>query len=86
MTGFVAKPRQIEPGPIVPLKDGQPPSWVVRCLDCSWAHDAHGRSAAEALAAIGLQHQPGHRLTAQEIDYGTGWGPAGDKPHPMYSG
>jgi hypothetical protein len=84
--GFAATPRQIQSAPIVPLKAGQPPAWVVMCLDCGWSHDAHGLGADDAVKALAPQHQEGHHLIARAIDYTTGWGPERNQPHPLYSG
>lgn len=82
---FVSRARQVQSGPIVPLKDGQPPAWVVACLDCGFSHDAHGRSADDAVKAVAPSHEPGHKLIARAINYESGWGEDGTKPHPLYS-
>ncbi len=88
-------PRQHDAAPIVPLKDGSPPGWIVACLDCGFAHDAHGLSANDAVLSIAPSHEPDHRLVARPIDYTQGW-ERGGKPlqgippttgaHPLYSG
>lgn len=70
-----ALPRQHRHEPIVPAKDGKPPAWVVACLDCGFAHDAHGLDANDAIASLAAAHQPGHRLIARPIDY---------TDHPLY--
>ena len=75
-------PQQHEP--IVPMKDGKPPGFVVACLDCEFSHDAHGLTAEDAVKAIAPAHQTGHRLIARPVDYTTGWGPQGTAPHPIY--
>ena len=83
---FAPKPRQIESAPIVPLRNGQPPAWVVSCLDCGFSHDAHGLSADDAVRAIAPTHQEGHKLIARAVDYTTGYGGGRTRPHPLYSG
>lgn len=70
---YPGKPREHQQEPIVPAKDGQPPAWVVSCLDCGFAHDAHGLTAGDAVKAIAPNHQDGHRLIARSIDYTAGW-------------
>ncbi|MES2211513.1 MAG: hypothetical protein V4515_15215 [Chloroflexota bacterium] len=73
------KPRQFTSEPIVPLKNGQPPQWVVACLDCGFAHDAHGRSAWDAIASVAPNHQADHKLIAREVNYTA-------ESHPLYTG
>ena len=67
--------RQGQHEPIVPMRDGQAPGWVVRCRDCDFAHDAHGTTAAEAVNAVRPTHAPGHFLYAQMVTY---------TDHPLY--
>jgi len=69
--------------PIVPAKDGRPPGFVVSCLDCGWAHDAHGDTGPDAIASVSSQHEPGHRLTARSVDYSARGRTTG--PHPLYA-
>lgn len=61
--------------PIVPVRDGHAPTFVVSCLDCGFSHDAHGPTAEDAVVAIQPTHQVGHRLIAMPQNYST---------HPLY--
>ena len=71
--------------PITPAKDGLPPCWVVACLDCSFAHDAHGLMAEDAIATVARTHAPDHRLIARAVDYAhPTYGPDRNEPHPLY--
>lgn len=90
---YPGRPRHVKHEPIVAAQKGQPPAWVVSCLDCQFSHDAHGLDGAEAISTIAPTHQRGHRLVAQSIDYGEGWSRdgrplAGVPPsvggHPLY--
>lgn len=73
---FVPQPRHVRHEPVVPSRDGTPPAYVVACLDCGFAHDAHGLTAEDAVKAIAPSHEPGHHLIARAVDYST---------HPLYS-
>lgn len=70
---YLGRPRHGHHEPITPTKDGQAPAWVVACLDCDWAADAHGLTSEDAVKAMTSVHQAGHRLVARSIDYSEGW-------------
>lgn len=74
-------PRKVEHEPIVPVRDGKTPTWVVSCLDCAFSHDAHGAEAQDAIDSIAPRHQAGHKLIARSINYDEGWPTSG---HPLY--
>lgn len=78
------KRREILSEPITPLKDGQPPGFIVACLDCDFGVDAHGLTAEDAVKAVAPTHQKGHHLIATHVDYTTGHGPNKKDPHPLY--
>ena len=63
--------------PIVPAIDGQPPAFVVVCLEarCEFACDAHGLDAEDAVASVAPTHAAGHHLLAHRVDY---------TAHPLY--
>jgi hypothetical protein len=61
--------------PIVPAQDGKGPAWIVVCLDCPFAHDAHALSGEDAVQAIAPTHERTHRLIARAVDY---------TDHPLY--
>ncbi len=67
--------RQGQYEPIVPLREGQAPAWIVSCRMCSFAHDAHGATEAEALQSIQPLHERDHTLVARSVDYAA---------HPIY--
>ena len=78
--------RQGQHEPIVPMKDGKPPAWVVRCLEagCGFAHDAHGATPEEAAASIRATHVPSHTLYVEPARYHEPvWGPIQTR-HPLY--
>ena len=80
--------------PIVPAIDGQPPAFVVACLEsgCGFAVDAHGLDANDAIASVAPSHAEGHRLVARAVDYAAPvFGPTHvlgrpveQEPHPLY--
>src|SRR5882672_8206067 len=62
--------------PIVPAIDGQPPGFVVACLDCEFACDAHGLDAEDAVQSVVPTHASGqHRMIARPVSYAE---------HPLY--
>ena len=82
-------PGQLREGqhePIEPLREGQPPGWIVSCLDCSFSHDEHGLTASDAIMACAARHENGHKMIARAMDYTTGYGEHRDEPHPLYQG
>lgn len=80
------KTRQTVSGPIVPLKNGVPPNYIVGCKTCGASWDAHGRTAWDAIQSVMPNHQADHILSAREVNYSTGYGPSRTEPHPHYSG
>ena len=75
-------PARYQSEPITPAREGTPPGWVVRCLECTFAHDVHASTVQEALDQGRALH-PSHRgLMAQAVDYTTGYKTA---PHPLYA-
>ena len=62
-------PRDIQSQPIVPKVKGLPPGWVVKCRDCDFTHDSHGKDANEAVAAIKPTHDRSHFLYAKMVSY-----------------
>jgi len=88
------RPVPVAHEPIVPAKDGAPPNFVVSCLECGFAHDAHALTAEDAVQAITATHAEGkHKMIASAVDYTKGWThpgqplagiPAREGPHPMY--
>ncbi len=76
---------EVESLPVTPaLPDGTPPGWVVMCLSCGFAVDAHGAAADDAVKAVAPVHEPGHRLIATAVDYTQGMGEKTDQAHPLY--
>jgi hypothetical protein len=61
--------REGQHGPVTPPKDGQPPGWIVMCLDCGFSVDAHGASAPDAIQSVGPRHERTHKLIATAADY-----------------
>lgn len=76
----------MNPAPITPMKDGQPPGFVVSCLECTYAHDVHAETAEAAAAEIVARHANGkHRMTANPTRYHEPiWGRDKNIRHPMY--
>jgi hypothetical protein len=70
---FIGRPRHGRHEPITPAQGGRPPAWVVACLDCPFACDAHGLNAEDAVKAIAPIHERTHRLIARAVDYTQGW-------------
>ena len=70
--------------PITPMEGGKPPGWVVMCLDCGFACDAHGLTGEDAVKAVAPRHESTHKLVAQAVNYLVGFGPQKDQPHPLY--
>lgn len=81
----MARLRHVTHQPLTPRRDGQPPRFVVSCLDCGFSRDAHGQDAGDAVLAVAPSHDRTHRLTAQPTDYTTGYGEQGTDPHPLYT-
>lgn len=80
----MARARQIRYDPITPMRDGQPPGFVVSCLECGFSVDAHGATASDAVQAVAPSHDSRHHLIAQPVNYQTGYGSAATDPHPLY--
>ncbi len=80
--------------PVTPPIDGQPPAFVVACLEsgCGFAVDAHGLDANDAIASVAPSHAEGHHLIARAVDYTAPvFGPTHvlgrpvpQEPHPLY--
>jgi len=77
-------PRQHAYDAITPLKDGQPPGFIVACLDCDFGVDAHALTAEDAVKAVAPTHDERHHLIARPVDYTKGHGPKQSEPHPLY--
>ncbi len=78
------QPRQGQHEPITPMRAGQPPTWVVACLDCGFSVDEYGQTAEDALQSVAPRHEASHALIARPVDYTTGYGEHKDEPHPLY--
>jgi len=78
------KRREILSEPITPAIGGKPPGFIVACLDCEFAVDAHGLATEDAVKAVAPTHETTHHLIGRPVDYLKGHGPTKTDPHPIY--